>query len=175
MSCTLRPVDPDVDAELIHGWVTAPRAVFWGMTDRSVEEVAWVYTYIGDQPNLAAYLLLLGDTPVGLAQTYDPAVDEIGRHYERRPGDLGLHLLLADDPARAGHTDRILEFLVDWAFADSAVQRIVLEPDVRNAPSLALFERIGATLGPRTTLTGLPGLPDKEAQFAFIARPDRGR
>jgi penicillin amidase len=175
MGYHLRPVDPGADAELTHGWVSAPRAVFWGMTDRSVEEVAWVYGYIGDQPHLAAYLVLIGAHPIGLVQTYDPEVDEVGRHYDRRPGDLGLHPLLADDPARAGHTDRILGLLADWVFQDRAVHRIVLEPDVRNTRSLARFERAVAALGPRTMVTGLPGLPDKEAQFAFITRPGPGR
>lgn len=174
MGYHLRPVDPAADAPLIHGWVSRPRAVFWGMQDRTVDEVEWVYGYIDDQPHLAAYLVLIDDHPVGLVQTYDPAMDEIGEHYDRRPGDLGVHLLLADDPARAGHTGRLLTFLVDWLFRTGSVRRIVLEPDVRNTRSLALFERLGASLGPRTVLSGLPGLPDKEAQFVFIDRPVRG-
>jgi hypothetical protein len=30
MGYHLRPVDPEGDAALIHSWVSAPRAVFWG-------------------------------------------------------------------------------------------------------------------------------------------------
>jgi penicillin amidase len=161
---SLRPVDPDTDLELLHGWVTAPGAEFWGMADKPRDEVGLIYAWIEDQPHLAAYLVMLGETPVGLFQTYDPAVDEIGDFYERRPGDLGVHLLLADTPARAGNTREILDFLAGWALSQPGSRRVVVEPDVRNERSLAAFRRIGFRLGPRVEL------PGKVAQFAFLER-----
>ena len=127
---TLRPVSPVADAPLLHAWFTEPRAAFWGMASRSVEEVADIYGWIDDQDHLAASLVHLDAHPVGLLQTYDPFVDEIGEHYDRRPGDLGVHLFLADDPARAGRTPMLVEHLVGHVLADPAVQRVVLEPDV---------------------------------------------
>jgi len=167
VSYTLTPVDAARDASLVHGWVTRPRAEFWDMLDRTVEEVAEIYAWIQEQEHLAAYLIGLegldGD-PVGIFQTYEPFVDEIGDHYDRRPGDIGMHLFLHDDARRAGHTARLVDFLLGTLFGDPAVRRVVLEPDVRNERSIALLGRVGALLGP------VRRLPGKTAQFAFVDR-----
>lgn len=169
---TVRPVAPDADAPLLHGWFTEPRAAFWGMASRSVDEVAGIYGWIDEQDHLTASLVLLDDRPIGLLQTYDPFVDEIGEHYERRAGDLGVHLFLANDVARAGRTPQLMEFLLAYVLADPAVQRIVLEPDASNDKSVALLERMGAELGPVTEIPApMPDLPAKKAQFAFVSRP----
>jgi len=161
---TIRPVDPPRDAALLHGWVSQERAAYWGMLDKDVEEVEAIYSYVQEQPHLAAYLVTRDDRPLALFQTYDPAVDEIGGYYDRRPGDVGVHLFLADDPARAGLTPALLELLMDWVFADEAHRRIVAEPDARNAKSVALFVSLGAALGP------IVQLPNKPAQFTFLTR-----
>jgi len=159
---TIRPVDPEADAELIHDWVTQERAGFWGMLDKDLDEVAEIYTYIAEQPHLSAHLVSVGDVPVTLFQTYDPAVDEIGQYYHREPGDIGVHLLMADSPARVGRTSDIVDFLMRRLFDDPAIRRIVLEPDARNAKSLRLFGLIGAEMGPAVHM------PHKRAQFAFL-------
>ncbi|SEB83869.1 penicillin amidase [Nocardioides exalbidus] len=172
---SLRPVSPVADASLLHGWFTEPRAAFWGIGTRSPEEVGDIYAWIDEQPHLTASLALLDDHPVGLLQTYDPFVDEIGEHYDRRSGDLGVHLFLASDAARAGHTAELTAYLLEQVFADPAVVRLVLEPDVDNAASIALLRRLGAELGPVTEVPApMPDLPAKKAQFAFLARrPER--
>ncbi|GAA4105766.1 GNAT family N-acetyltransferase [Nocardioides kongjuensis] len=102
------------------------------MSDHSVDDVAHVYAYIHDQAHLAAYLLLSGDHPLGLLQTYDPAVDEIGRWYDRAPGDVGVHLLLADDPRRAGRTREVIAAGLDLVAHLPGCRRLVFEPDSRN-------------------------------------------
>ncbi|NYE36551.1 hypothetical protein F4692_001684 [Nocardioides cavernae] len=73
---------------------------------------------------------------------------------------------------RAGRTPQLLQFLMAHVLADPAVQRIVLEPDVDNAKSVALMERMSAELGPVTEVPApMPDLPAKRAQFAFVSRP----
>lgn len=168
MSATVRPVDPAADARLLTSWVTAERAVFWGMTGLAEEEVAWVYRYIDDQPHLAAYLVLLDDHPLGLLQTYDPAVDEIGEWYPRQDGDVGMHLLLADDPARAGRTAELLAAMLDFLAALPGCRRLVLEPDARNEASLALLDRLGVERGPLVDLR--TSISEKPAQFCYLTR-----
>jgi penicillin amidase len=134
------------------------------MTDKPREEVGEIYGWLQEQEHLAAYVVSVDGAPVGIFQTYDPFVDEIGEYYERQPGDLGVHLLLADEPARAGHTNDILQYLVRWCFAHDGVQRIVVEPDSLNARSLLIFGRVGMTAGPKVEI------PGKVAQFAFLDR-----
>ncbi|MBM0123844.1 GNAT family N-acetyltransferase [Pimelobacter simplex] len=168
MTVHVRPVDPAADAALLHAWVTQPRAQFWGMTDHTVEDVALVYGYIQDQPHLAAYLLVVDDHPVGLLQTYDPEVDEIGQWYDRLPGDVGVHLLLADDPRRAGRTPDVIAAGLDFVTHLPGCRRLVFEPDARNSASIALMERLGCTRGPLVELR--TSIAEKPAQFFFLDR-----
>src|SRR5687767_3900700 len=165
MTIAFRPVVPSTDAPLIHDWVTQPRALFWGMLERDLEEVVAIYTYIDDQDHLAAWLATVDDTPVAIVQTYDPFVDEIGDFYDRRPGDIGVHLFLADDPARRGHTAALVTGAMRAFLSEPGVRRIVLEPDVDNESSIELLVRLGATLGP------VVEMPGKTAQFAFLDGP----
>ncbi len=168
MTVAIRPVDPAADAPLLHAWVTEERAAFWGMTDCDEERVREIYGYIDEQPHLAAYLIVVDGTPVGLLQTYDPEVDEIGEWYDRRPGDVGVHLLLASDPRRAGRTGEVVAAVLSFVLGQPGCARLVFEPDARNAASLSLLERIGAERGPlvemRTSIT------EKQAQFFFLPK-----
>ncbi|NHA00862.1 acetyltransferase [Nocardioides sp. W3-2-3] len=107
-----------------------------------------IYAYIDEQEHLAAYLPVLDGEPIGLLQTYDPAVDEIGEWYDRAPGDVGVHLLLAADERRAGRTPEVLAAGFDFVAHLPGCRRLVLEPDLRNAASVALLERLGAERGP---------------------------
>ncbi len=165
MRPVLRPVRPDEDADLLHSWVSQERAAYWGMTDKDRDEVAWIYGYIDEQPHLAAYLAEVDGIPLALFQTYDPFVDDIGEFYDRLPGDVGVHLFLADHPARAGRTDELMAALVDFVAGLPGARRLVAEPDVRNAASVALLARVGFRLGP------VVELPAKTAQFAFLDLP----
>ncbi|QIX28377.1 acetyltransferase [Nocardioides sp. JQ2195] len=162
----LRPVDPATDSALLHRWVTEERARFWGMLDRSVAEVEEIYAYIDEQDHLAAHLVCWDDEPWALFQTYDPAVDEIGQFYDRLPGDIGVHLLIGPGKRPEGFTDALFAHLTTWVFSDPKVQRVVLEPDVRNEKSLNILGRLDMQVGPQVAM------PEKKAQFVFLSRAD---
>lgn len=168
MTVAVRPVDPAADAALLTAWVTTERAVFWGMSGLSQAGVEEIYAYIDEQEHLAAYLLVLDDVPVGLLQTYDPQVDEIGEWYDRKEGDVGVHLLLADDERRAGRTPDVLAAGLDFVAHLPGCRRIVFEPDARNDASIALMERLGCERGPLVDLK--TSISEKPAQFFFLER-----
>ncbi|MDI5943100.1 GNAT family N-acetyltransferase, partial [Micromonospora sp. DH15] len=77
----LATVDPQAHAELLHGWVTQPRAVYWGMGGYTVDEVRDVYAFVDGLATHHAYLILLDGAPVGLFQTYQPEADPVGERY----------------------------------------------------------------------------------------------
>ncbi|WP_121254684.1 GNAT family N-acetyltransferase [Nocardioides ferulae] len=161
----LDPVVPDRDADLLHHWVAQERARFWMMQEHSRDEVHAVYTWIDEQPTHHAWLVRLGEEPVALLQDYQPTAEEVGEHYEVLPGDLGLHFMLAPaDTPRHGLTAAVFRFVLATAFADPAVQRLVVEPDARNDKAVALVRRIGMRLGPVVPLSAKP------AQLAFLTR-----
>lgn len=165
MTFQLRPVDPVADLDLIHGWVSQPRATFWGMTTYSRDEVGEVYAFLDGLTTHHAYLVLDASVPVAIFQTYDPAHDPVGETYAVQEGDLGCHLFVAPAEVPApGFTGRLIAHLLGVVLADPAVRRIVAEPDVRNAASIARAERVGLQRGEVVELA------DKTAQLAFITR-----
>ncbi|MFI7520260.1 GNAT family N-acetyltransferase [Micromonospora globbae] len=165
----IRPVDPDRDADLLHGWVTQERARFWGMRDASRERVREIYAYLDSLTTHHAYLVHRDGRPAALLQTYEPAADPVGACYPVRPGDLGLHLLVGPpERVEPGFTGRLLGALLDFVWADPARSRLVAEPDARNEKMIARLLRTGFRLGP------LVDLPDKRARLLFLDRPPVG-
>jgi hypothetical protein len=167
------PVVPDADAALLHGWVTAERARFWGMAGLSRTQVRDVYAHMDTLPTHHAHLLLRDGAPVALVQTYEPAADRVAECYPAEPGDLGIHLLIgpAAGAAEHGFTAALMRVITGWAAAAGA-RRLVAEPDAGNGPAIDRLRREGFALGPEVTLpeVALPEvyLPPKRARLAFL-------
>ncbi|ROO60853.1 penicillin amidase [Micromonospora sp. Llam0] len=162
---SLLVLDPTEDLDLLYGWVTEPRARFWGMTGHTREQVGDVYRFLDGLDSHHAYLMTVDDEPVGIFQTYLPAEDPLGEHYPVRDGDIGIHLFLA--PARrpvAGFTGAVAAAFTRYLFADPGRRRIVIEPDVRNDRALRRWKRLGFEFDVELTLA------DKRAQLAFLTR-----
>lgn len=161
----LERVDPDRDATLIRSWVVQERAKFWMMSDYSVEDVRQFYERIDAHPTHEAYLALAGEEPAALFETYDPRDEEVGKHFDVRPGDVGVHFMLAP-PARPrpGFTGTVMTFLMGTVFADPAVLRIVAEPDARNDKAVNRVRQLGFELG------DIVELSTKPAQLVFLSR-----
>jgi siderophore synthetase component len=153
-----RPVDPDADAELLHAWVTHPKAVYWMMQDAAVDDVRAEYT------RLDAYLGLLDGEPRCLYERYDPAVELAGIHASR-PGDVGMHVLAAPTGTPLpGFTRAVFRAVLDELFADPATRRVVVEPDVRNRA----VHRLNALMGFRPQR--VVQLPAKRALLSTLTR-----
>ncbi|POG43206.1 penicillin amidase [Streptomyces sp. ZL-24] len=167
----LVPVDPAADEELLHGWVTQERARFWGMADHTAEQVREIYEFVGSLATHHAYLALRDGVPAALFQTYEPDADPVGECYDVRPGDFGIHLLIAPaegEGAVKGYTDSLLTAFIGYVFSDPAHLRVVVEPDARNEKALARMVRVGFELGPEIRK------PEKTARLAFLTREALG-
>ncbi|UUZ44967.1 acetyltransferase [Janibacter limosus] len=84
---SFRPLRPHEDAPLLHGWFTQLRGRFWGMGDKSVDEVRDVYDFVD---SLEAHWAWIGEKdgrPVALVQTYEPEHDPVAEAYAVRSGD----------------------------------------------------------------------------------------
>lgn len=162
---TLTRLDPAADAELVHGWVTEPRAEFWGMTDHTLDRVREVYGFVDSLDTHHAYLMRIDGRPVGIFQTYEPDADPIGEFYPVRAGDFGIHLFLAAaSPPVPGFTGAVAGALLRFVFRDPGRTRVVVEPDARNERALRRWRRLGFVFGERVVL------PHKTAQLAFLDR-----
>ncbi|MFG3295620.1 GNAT family N-acetyltransferase [Streptomyces sp. NPDC048179] len=173
----LRPLDPEHDSAVVHTWVSAERAVFWGMTGLTRPQIAEIYAHMATLDTHHAHLAEKDGTPVALLQTYEPAADRVSECYDVRPGDIGIHVLLAPPGAegpRPGWSEALLGTFTAYALRTLGRRRIVVDPDVRNERAIARFRRQGFTLGPAVVLPeiDLPDvhLPEKHAQLAFLTR-----
>ena len=116
------------DFQLLHQWVTAPRAAFWGMQDATLAEVTDCYQQQIDSQSSWPYLAFHSGKPAFLLETYDPAYDELGQHYAVAPGDIGMHFLVApaDGAPVHGYTRAVMATILAFLFAQPDVQRVVV-------------------------------------------------
>ncbi|MFD7404493.1 GNAT family N-acetyltransferase [Streptomyces sp. NPDC059866] len=171
------PLDAKGDAEVIHGWVSEERAAFWGMNGLTPDQVADIYAHMDTLDTHHAHLVVRDGAPVALLQTYEPGADRVGEAYQVRPGDIGIHLLLAPTGpggAHPGWTALLVSAITSYVLLTLDRQRIVVDPDVRNDRAIARFVRQGFEAGPKVVLPeiDLPDvyLPEKQAQLAFLDR-----
>ncbi|GAA1435281.1 GNAT family N-acetyltransferase [Streptomyces thermospinosisporus] len=169
------PLDVAADAPLLHRWVSEERAVFWGMNGLTERQVAEIYAHMDTLQTHHAFLVVKDGTPAALLQTYEPEADRVGECYPVRPGDIGLHLLIAppeNGAARPGWTGVLTTAMTTYVFRVLGRRRVVVDPDVANEKAIARFLRQGFTAGPVVVLpeVDLPDvyLPEKKAQLAFL-------
>lgn len=167
MRFTFRCMEPERDAPLVHGWVSRPYASFWGMLSASVRDVAEEYAKIQASGHHHALLGLDGGVPAFLMEEYLPSSSPLAGLYPVRPGDVGMHLLVAPPSAapEPGYTAAVMDAVLARLFRRPEVERVVVEPDVRNTRIHALNGRLGFQPA------GVVALPDKDALLSFCSRP----
>jgi siderophore synthetase component len=141
------PADPDRDAPTVQAWLAHPASHAWLMSDLEVAAVRDYLSAVAADDAQDGWLGSLDGDPVVYVETYDPARVLLTDVHDARPGDVGMHLLVApapDDPAgrRRGLTDAVMSAVVRFCLADPAAggcggARVVVEPDVTNAPIAA--------------------------------------
>ncbi|WP_083007563.1 GNAT family N-acetyltransferase [Halomonas sp. GT] len=162
---SLRPLHLPEDLPLIHDWVTAPRASFWGMQGHSAERVLAFYRDLQESNQAQSYLGLFNDQPAFLVECYDPRHDPIGEHYDVAEGDRGMHFLVAPTKTPlTGFSVQVITTILAFMFEDPATRRIVVEPDVNNRKIHPLNRRVGFVYEREVQL------PEKTAHLAFCDR-----
>jgi RimJ/RimL family protein N-acetyltransferase len=162
---SLRPFDLTEDVTTLHSWVTRPYARYWGLLNASVDDVQAEYLRIERSGHHRAFLGEHDGRPAFLMERYEPEYDAVGDVYDPSPGDIGMHVLVAPPDQRIpGFTGAVFETILDCLFSDPLVDRIVVEPDVRNTKIHALNERMGFRKH------SIVDLPDKQAWLSFCTR-----
>ncbi|MET9511522.1 GNAT family N-acetyltransferase [Streptomyces flavidovirens] len=162
---TVRPLDPFADAELLHSWVTHPKAAYWMMQDASLPDVEREYMAITAAEHHHAFIGEYEGRPAFLMERYDPAHVELVGLYDAQPGDVGMHFLVAptDTPVH-GFTRAVITAVMETLFADPATRRVVVEPDVRNTAVHRLNEAVGFEIAQKIAK------PEKDAYLSFCTR-----
>jgi hypothetical protein len=163
-------LEPDADAEVVHGWVSEPRAEFWGMNGLTKEQVQEIYAHLATLDTHHAFLAVHESEPVGLLQTYEPEADRVSEAYEVELGDIGCGCCWP----RPGWSASVPAAFTAYVLVGLDRRRVVVDPYVRNEKAIARFMRQGFERGPVVVLPeiDLPDvyLPEKRAQLAFLRR-----
>lgn len=160
-------LDPDRDLDTLQEWVSRAGTEFWGLGELTRTELRDLYSYVDSLASHHAFLMRWDGQPVVLLQTYCPDRDPVGEAYPVRPGDVGLHFLLGDRGARRVPLWPVLSAVLHaFIFDNPSVERVVVEPDVRNAAALQRIQRLGFDLAEVVTVG------DKTARLAFLTRTD---
>lgn len=158
-------LDPVADIEIVHQWVSAPTARFWGLGALDRDQLRDLYAQVDALPSHHAFLIRRDGEPIVLLQTYEPENDPVGELYATGRGDVGMHFLLGARGAPVSRfTTRIGSVIGAFLFSRPTVDRIVIEPDVRNDRALARIRLMGFELGDTVEL------PGKTGQLAFLTR-----
>lgn len=167
MRISTRPVDLDADIGMLHGWVSGERARFWGLVGADEAAVRAEHEEIAASDHHHARIGLVDDEPAFLLETYDPTRHEMAALADVSGRDLGMHFLVAPPTTPVpGFTLAVITGVLEHCFADPDVDRVVVEPDVRNTKVHALNEAVG--FRPEREIE----LHDKTALLSFCTRED---
>lgn len=131
---TIEPLDVAAHAARLHGWLAHPRSAAWEMGHLDLDGVRAYLDEVAADPHQAAWLGRVDGEPAFLVETYDPARVLLTDVHDARPGDVGMHLLVAP-PAGApvhGLTSAVMREVVRFVLDDLGARRVVVEPDVTN-------------------------------------------
>jgi acetyl CoA:N6-hydroxylysine acetyl transferase len=163
---SFRPLDPDADLELVHGWMHQPHVVpFWRLDLPRDRLAGYLRRAAGDEHQQVLLGCVDGE-PVSYWEVYWAARDLLAGYYPAAPADQGVHLLIGP-PERTGQGlgRKLLAAVVAWQFTrEPATARVVAEPDVRNTRMIHVFQRCGFRRA------GELDLPDKRAALMIRER-----
>lgn len=143
---TLRPLTED-DLAMLHGWLNRPHIVeWWGGERPSLAEVRRDYLpKIMAASGVTPYIALLGERPIGYAQSYVAMGSGDGWwEDEMDPGVRGIDQSLADAADLGkGLGTQLVTALVELLFRDPAVTMIQTDPAPTNARAIRCYEKAG--------------------------------
>ncbi|OEJ98579.1 transcriptional regulator [Flavivirga aquatica] len=153
------------DSETLHQWVNMEYAAFWGMQGYTLPQVEQEYAKLMQPDHYDVFVGVYKEQTVFVLEKYNPQEDIIGDLYSNKQDDCGIHIIVAPPTIRIPNfTWYLFNTIMDFIFQDKTINRILVEPDIRNKKMFALCQRIGFRLDK------IVELPHKTAQLAFLTR-----
>ena len=166
---TLEPFEAQPHAVPLRRWLSHPASSWWGMGGLSTEEVRRHLATVEADPHQRSWLGRVDGEPLFYVETYDPTRVLLVDVPEVRPGDVGMHLLVAPPVERRVHglTSAVMAAVTRFVLDELGAARVVVEPDVRNAAVAAKNDEAGFRVLREVEL------PGKRASLAVLTPDDR--
>jgi AacA4 family aminoglycoside N(6')-acetyltransferase len=137
------------DLPMLHDWLNRPHIVEWwgGEEERpTLDDVLEHYLpRVLAKESVTPYIVILGNEPIGYAQSYIALGSEDGWWVEETdPGVRGIDQSLADPTQlNKGLGTKLVRALVDLLFADPSVTKIQTDPAPSNLRAIRCYEKAG--------------------------------
>ncbi|UZO80636.1 GNAT family N-acetyltransferase [Aquimarina sp. ERC-38] len=153
------------DSQVLYQWVNQEYAVFWGMQGFTLPEVQEEYYKLMMPDHYDVFVGFYKEQPAFILERYHPQQDAIGTYFHAKKEDCGIHIIVAPPSIKIPNfTWYVFQAITTFIFQNQEVNRILVEPDIRNKKMFALCQRIGFVLDK------VVELPHKTAQLAFLTR-----
>jgi AacA4 family aminoglycoside N(6')-acetyltransferase len=145
---TLRLME-ERDLPMLHDWLNRPHIVEWWGGEEGRPSLAEVREHYLPSAlvkhNVTPYIAMLGDTPIGYAQSYIAIGSGDGWwEDETDPGVRGIDQSLASpELLNKGLGTKLVVALVQRLFSDPTVTKIQTDPSPRNLRAIRCYEKAG--------------------------------
>ncbi len=162
---TFRPLILDQDLSFLHNWMNQPHVIpFWNLALTLDQMRNHLEKTLADT-HQTLYIGCLDGVPMSYWESYWASEDRIAQYYSAHPTDQGIHLLIGEpDYLGKGYALPLLRAMTTFQFQHPDTQKIITEPDSRNAKMIHIFKR--CSFKPQTNIQ----LPEKQATLMFCHR-----
>lgn len=153
------------DLGRLHRWLNEPHVLpYWQWNDPLPEFRTKLAAKLEDD-HQTLYIGHLDHVPMSYWESYWAVDDDLAEHYDARPTDQGIHLLIGV-PEFLGHgyAEPLMRAMTAFQFRHDETDRVVTEPDVRNEKVIHVFEKCG--FEPQREIS----LPEKDAMLMICER-----
>jgi aminoglycoside 6'-N-acetyltransferase-1b/aminoglycoside 6'-N-acetyltransferase-2 len=161
------------DLPMLHEWLNRPHIVEWwgGEEERpTLDEVLEKYVpRVLAQESVTPYIAMLGDEPIGFAQSYVALGSDDGWwEDETDPGVRGIDQFLANQTQlNKGLGTKLVQALVELLFSDSTVTKVQTEAAPNNHRAIRCYEKAGFVQQDVITTPDGPAIYMVQARQAF--------
>ena len=140
---SVRPLSLSADIPAIYRWVTQEHpGDRWSSAGNPLRELEEAYASIIRSNFAQPFMGLINGAPVCQLDIYQTRQDSISLCYAERPGDYGLHLLLAPLCVQ-DQVAVLLQTFLEYFFSFPEVTRIVTDVEIGNEWMNRLFKKAG--------------------------------
>lgn len=163
-----RHVTMERDFARLHAWHREPHVIpYWNLNISEARYREHLGNFLADT-HQSLYIGLLDGEPMSYFESYWAKPDIIGRYYEAAPADQGIHLLIGPpEYVGKGLAAPLLQAMMRFQYQHAETEKLVAEPDIRNAKMIHIFHKCGFRFQKEVEL------PDKTGALMFAYRNNR--